>query len=537
MANALNLPSDCCTPCDETVTVAVPGPAGAAGAAGTNGTNGVNAFTTLSANFTMPASLATGVASVGSSDWASIGQIIYLQGAGWLKVTAKPTAVSITLQNLENGTAYSENVAGGTIIASGSSLSPGGLQGPDGASGSTTLNAISPTTTKGDLMVDNGALSPAANVVRYGVGTNGQLDVADSTTATGHQWKTLLPSGTATVADTDNRIVRFNAPAGSETPAPVQVSGMVITDTGAIQSTGTGGNARGASATDLQVIRTVGTQVASGANSALLGGTNNTASGARSVAVAGDANSAIGIEAVVLAGSGNIVNGDSSVIGAGSLNQIDSTLSGIFAGATNVINTGGNFSGIVSGNANTVSALNAFIGGGSSNEITSLGEYGGIVSGLGAKVDKYGQMAHASGQLSNFGDAQRSNFVLRSSTTDATPTTLFLDGTGGSKKMTLASNTSWTFRGLVVGRRDNGDTASWSFTGGIHNNGGTTALIAAVTATLIATDAGASATWGVAGSISVTADNTNDALNVGVTGTGGNNIRWVCHVDTVEVTS
>lgn len=535
MADALNLPSDCCNPvCSEQVTLAVPGPAGADGAAGAAGTNGTNAFTTLTANFTMPAELATAVADVGTSAWATIGQVLYLQGAGWLRVTAKPSATQVTLRNLEdtaNGL-YTENVAPATVIASGSSLSPGGLQGPTGLTGVSTLNAISPTTTKGDLIVDNGGSSPAASVVRYGVGTDGQIDTAQSSTATGHQYKTLLPLGTATPSDTDNRIPRFDAAAGNEEPAPLQTSGMVISDTGAIQSTGTGGNARGTSATDLQVVRTVATQVASGTRAVIVGGINNTASALDSAVVGGDSNTASVGLSFIGGGDANTVSGVSAGIVAGGSNIASANRAFIGAGQSNTAS--GDRSVVSGGLSNTASADRAVVAGGQAN--TCSGQFSVCSGGNSAVADKYGQSVNASGNFTTVGDAQRSNFVARTSTTDATPATMFLDGTGGSQRLTIGASTSWTFRGLVVGRRDNGDTASWSFQGGIHNNGGTTALIAAVTATLIATDAGASATWGVAASISVTADNTNDALSISVTGSGGNNIRWVCHIDTVETT-
>jgi len=50
---------------------------------------------------------------------------------------------------------------------------------------SVTIDQITPTTTKGDLLVEDGA-----NVVRLGVGTNGQVLVADSAQATGLRWET-----------------------------------------------------------------------------------------------------------------------------------------------------------------------------------------------------------------------------------------------------------------------------------------------------------------------------------------------------------
>ena len=48
---------------------------------------------------------------------------------------------------------------------------------------STTINQLTPTTTKGDILVENGS-----NVVRLGVGSNGQVLKANSGTSTGLEW-------------------------------------------------------------------------------------------------------------------------------------------------------------------------------------------------------------------------------------------------------------------------------------------------------------------------------------------------------------
>lgn len=103
------------------------GPAGAAGAAGSTGAAGKNAYTATTSNFTMPASTASATAVVSNSDWATIGQVVFLQGAGTLQVTAKPSSTQVTLLN---PAAYTANVAGGTVIGSGATLSPSGLIGP-----------------------------------------------------------------------------------------------------------------------------------------------------------------------------------------------------------------------------------------------------------------------------------------------------------------------------------------------------------------------------------------------------------------------
>lgn len=202
MASAL--PSAECPACgcDEeaepccTETVSVPGPQGPTGADGTDGTDGLDAYTTLTAALTMPAELATVVASVGSSVPFSVGQVLFVQFLGYMAVTAKPTTTSVTLRNLEDAAtvAYAGNAAAGTIAPIASVVAVAGIQGPSGtltgaAGGDLSGNYPNPDiavlTTKGDLLVTIGG---AGNVTRLAAGTNGKFLQADSTQATGLLW-------------------------------------------------------------------------------------------------------------------------------------------------------------------------------------------------------------------------------------------------------------------------------------------------------------------------------------------------------------
>jgi hypothetical protein len=142
------LPSanQCCSPCDEPVSVAVPGPAGSNGSNGTNGAAGTNAYTTTSAQFTMPAEAANVTVSVGTSTPFGVGQILYIESGGskgYFEVISKPTSASITLQNIEAtaSSAYTINSPPGTIFASGGTVSPAGIQGPTGAAAAGSLLA------------------------------------------------------------------------------------------------------------------------------------------------------------------------------------------------------------------------------------------------------------------------------------------------------------------------------------------------------------------------------------------------------------
>lgn len=72
--------------------------------------------------------------------------------------------------------------------------------------------------------------------------------------------------------------------------------------------------------------------------------------------------------------------------------------------------------------------------------------------------------------------------------------------------------------------------ATWRISGGIRRDGSNnTALIGAVTKTMVSKDAGA-ATW----DITVTADDTNESLKIEVTGENAKTIRWTVDAHITE---
>lgn len=172
---------NCCAPvCPDTIQAQVPGPGGGKGDKGDDGVDGRNAWTLTNFGFTMPnAGVEVHIQTV-DSGWMALGMVVYVTSAGYFTVTDTAyNAPGIT--NLD----YPGNTAGGTPIATGQLVVPAGLRGVAGSSGTSTLNSISPTTTKGDLIIDNGATSPIASDVRHAAGANGTRLVADSTQADG----------------------------------------------------------------------------------------------------------------------------------------------------------------------------------------------------------------------------------------------------------------------------------------------------------------------------------------------------------------
>lgn len=184
-----------------------------------------------------------------------------------------------------------------------------------------------------------------------------------------------------------------------------------------------GGNCRGINAVDLQMSRTDADQIASGAYSIIVGGSNNQAYGQYDTIVGGLGslanggygfiggggshevgyvsnvvggwdNAATGAYSSIVGGSENAISGDQSFIGGGSEHTISGNYSSIVGGQDN--NVSGNTSVIVGGEDNNVlSSLSfigsgignlnngerSFIGGGASNTITGVQAYSCVIAG------------------------------------------------------------------------------------------------------------------------------------------------------------
>lgn len=165
---------------------------------------------------------------------------------------------------------------------------------------------------------------------------------------------------------------------------------------------------------------------------------------------------------------------------------------------------------------------------GDSTAASSTGQYSSVLGGLNAKATLYGQFAAASGRFSADGDAQASRLIARRSTTDATPSLLFLDGS--SSRLVIPNNTTWVFVAYIAARRTDGggsESAGYRLEGCIANDAGTTALTGSVATTIYGED---STTWDV----SASADDANDALSILVTGEAAKTIHWVARIDLVE---
>jgi hypothetical protein len=316
-------------------------------------------------------------------------------------------------------------------------------------------------------------------------------------------------------------------------------------------STTAGGNKRGTHATDWQKSRTASNQVASGNYSTIAGGQNNRASGEYSSVVNGESNIAGGVYSSIVGGYSNTANGGAGVVVGGNNNSASQNNTVVVGGISNTAsnqaavvlggqnNTASNsYSAVVSGLSNTVSSSFSVVLGGSNNTANNSNSaiIGGAYGNARSINGNFVYPASVSPISTTTGVQQLATLLLACQTTDATATVLRSNtsAAGTTNQVILPNNSAYTFQGTCIAARTAaGDTSSWKFEGAIKRgaNAASTTLVAAVTPTVIAQDAGAS-TWVLA----ITADTTNGGIAVTVTGAAATTIRWVAKIETTEVT-
>jgi len=274
--------------------------------------------------------------------------------------------------------------------------------------------------------------------------------------------------------------------------------------------TATGGNARGANAVDLQTSRTAATQVASGASS-FCAGFANTASGSYGTAV----------------GYGN-ASGPGSFT-SGYANSVTGNWNGAI-GHSNTVTGGDNGGCVAVGKSNTINVpgnATAFVAG----QLCSVTAATGFVHGFYGSATRANQYSHGGdfNFLASAGGAQFVRLLLGIKTTNATPTNLSLDTTT-TLYATITSGKILFADILISGIKSDGSAAAcYKRKVAIKNVAGTTALVGTVET--IGTDIEDNAGTDVA----ITADDTNDALQINVTGIAAETWRWVAVVEGLEI--
>ena len=131
-------------------------------------------------------------------------------------------------------------------------------------------------------------------------------------------------------------------------------------------------------------------------------------------------------------------------------------------------------------------------------------------------------------QYSNVGFISR-QYVLHGTTTNNTETEIFIGGVSNTR-IPVATNSTMNYTLDITARRTDADgsSAGYQLKGVVDNNSGTVADVGDVYEIIIAED-DADLT------IDATADNTNKALKVTVTGQTSHTYKWACVVKTYEV--
>jgi hypothetical protein len=362
----------------------------------------------------------------------------------------------------------------------------------------------------------------------------------------------------------------FNSGVNSTTPvtaiseAPLGVANadiaLVAKGTGAVlaqvpDGTVAAGNKRGTSAVDWQKERSSITQVASGNNSVIGGGGSNTASQGMATIAGGQLNVASALYSAITGGYSNDATSSYSFAGGGQSNAAQTnthatvcggnsnTASGqySFVGGGQSNTASGLRSGVLSGTGNTASGTESVVCGGENNLANAANSYvAGGRYGTARSIIGYHVFPAIDDALTQYGTAyglgQSGLLLLARQTTDATATVLTSNSSAASttNQVILPNNSAYSFSGEVIaGVTGAGDTARWTINGAIKRgaNAASTTMVGTATVTMTHFDAGA-ATWLVA----VTADTTNGGIKVEVTGAAATTIRWVCKINTTEMT-
>lgn len=334
-------------------------------------------------------------------------------------------------------------------------------------------------------------------------------------------------------------------------------------------------------------------------NSAVIGGNNNNSTGSNAITVGGSSNTSSGSSAIVIGGSTNTASGGSSAVVGGSGNTVGATSAVTLGGINNNITStgfysatlasdGGNISGtasaaiasstptlaisgnnaaaiatnsysltsdrsaILGGSANTVSLANSVVIAGTSNTSSGGGSVvvGGTQNAANAlySIVSGGAYGTTRSIIGNFvtpasnspvavkaGATQSATLLLGRITTDSTATALTSNASAASttNQVILPNNSAYYFRGSVIAYSAGGDAKAWTFEGAIKR--GATAASTAIVGTVILNVTASDPAGGFFG-LTVTADTTNGGLAVSGVGQFGITVRWVCKVETTEVT-
>lgn len=289
---------------------------------------------------------------------------------------------------------------------------------------------------------------------------------------------------------------------GSSSAGTIQdETGEFITPTRNDFVTAVAGSTRGTYAVDLQMVRSFASRAATGYQSAIVSGQDNTSGGSRSFVGAGRTNDSSGQSSFVGAGESNSVYALGASIVGGNLNQILSSLSF--------------YSAILGGQNNEVNASHA-----------------SVLGGRYANARHYGSIAHAGNRFSNLGDCQREVCIFGNPLTSAALTELFLDNS--NDRFDLENDDGYKIDVSAFAFRDNlTDYAHWSHSGIIATKNGSGNVVVSNGLAAAAPD-GSSGT-GSTLDLTIDADTTNQTVRVQGAGNASETWRMVVVFDVVRI--
>tara|TARA_R100001509_G_scaffold165159_1_gene145510 strand:- start:1147 stop:2076 length:930 start_codon:yes stop_codon:yes gene_type:complete len=278
------------------------------------------------------------------------------------------------------------------------------------------------------------------------------------------------------------------------------------------------------------------TEVAVSGNGMILG-TGNTLDGARNLIVGRNNIISSGSDSNLIVGDNhefeqagsdrNLVQGFANNVSGGADfnailggNQTATSRYVTYIGSGNTDGYGVSY-GLMSGRSNT-GTMSAYYSQYISYSGTAANGYYQLITGIDASGNMGGAHTHSSGKFSTKGDAQTSYALFGCQTTNATQTTMRTMNDFENLSPKVALNQSVMFKIEIVARRTSTQTesAAYEILGCIKNDAGTTALEGTITKTVIAE---ADSNWDV----TAVANNTDDTLDIKVTGAAGKNINWL----------
>jgi hypothetical protein len=470
-------------------------------------------------------------------------------------------AAAIHLANAASGTPNRINLASAPLLET-------AIPGPvfnAGSNGSVGVQSPGGEAARPGISIgqnDTGLFRPAAGSLAAAAAGGEVLRLASGTATIG------AASGThglevTTPASTVNRPEILGGVTGTPAHTGWRAIGLDANISAVIQPKGTGaliaqfpdntvagGNPRGASATDWQMLRSASNQVASGPGATIGGGTSNLANASNATISGGSSNIANGTGATIGGGSTNTASGTNAVVAGGQNNTASGTQSAVGGGANNstagasqsvVCGGNGNVasglrSSVMGGLSNLANATHAAVAGGTLNSASGIGSWipGGVSASTRAVL---GRGAWSSGQIATVGDAQCGEFHLYRQTVDTTATRLTSGGGVPDPTNTInLPNFALCSGQLMVAAKANGstDAAIWIVNiGALRGNGpGTTAMVLGGGASIAPTGSnGTGSAWRLA----LAADTTNGGIAVTGTGAAATTINWSARFANLEV--